>query len=51
MYVEVTMRDKRATARETQALYSSGLRLTRTSIRLDAAVTTPLQIIEILKNF
>jgi hypothetical protein len=35
------MRDKRATAKETQALYSSGLRLTRTSIKLLAAVTTP----------
>ena len=35
------MRERRATARETHALYSSGFRLTSTSIKLDAAVTTP----------
>ncbi|RNA15637.1 hypothetical protein BpHYR1_013336 [Brachionus plicatilis] len=35
------MRDKRDTARLTHALYSSGLRLTKMSMRLDAAVTTP----------
>ena len=42
------MRERRATASETHALYSSGFRFTKTSIKLDAAVTTPFKIIFIL---